>query len=173
MALYKWNVRIAGIGSFPDQIQYMSQDDYDNLSEETKMNGTTYGIIWNWTSDWLTSWEVTSLTKFFRWWWTVISLSWKTINTAWESFTIPADCNIIYINLSQNRSVSQNWWWLWATMVLTKWLPSSQWAHSFHSDGSYYYWLRINATVNWSWHTLTLRWENSSWVISAWSITFC
>ena len=45
MALYKWNVRIAGIGSFPDQIQYMSQDDYNAMSESEKMNGTTYGIV--------------------------------------------------------------------------------------------------------------------------------
>lgn len=45
MALYKWSIRLAGIGSFPDQIQYMSQDDYNALSEEAKMNGTTYGII--------------------------------------------------------------------------------------------------------------------------------
>lgn len=45
MALYKWSTRIAGIGSFPDQIQYMSQDDYDAMSETEKMNGTTYGIV--------------------------------------------------------------------------------------------------------------------------------
>ena len=47
MALYKWSIRLAGIGSFPDQIQYMSQDDYNALSEEAKMNGTTYGIVGN------------------------------------------------------------------------------------------------------------------------------
>lgn len=45
MALYKWDVRIAGIGSFPDQIQYLTQAEYDDLSEEEKMNGTSYWII--------------------------------------------------------------------------------------------------------------------------------
>ena len=46
MALYKWNIRLAGIGSFPDQIQYLTQAEYNALSEEEKMNGTTYGITW-------------------------------------------------------------------------------------------------------------------------------
>ena len=120
MALYKWSIRLAGIGSFPDQIQYMSQDDYNALSEEAKMNGTTYGIIGTAESGWTTYEDVSqyirnhTFSSWTLWDWGVATKDWYVqIKASWNPI------QTLYINWINmwSQSHDNNWWRAYWTPV--------------------------------------------------------
>lgn len=129
MALYKWSVRLAGIGSFPDQIQYLTQAEYDNLSEEEKMNGTTYGITWtaetnnimdslnrwishepleNWTG-WTTI-DIPEWANIIIWW---ADRSWLSPNEWYQSWIVS-----IKFLIDTGRTLVFYWWWDYTTYYL-------------------------------------------------------
>lgn len=129
MALYKWGVRIAGIGSFPDQIQYLSQEEYDALSEREKMNGTTYWIIgdtswwrlsfkfdWSYSVDFTTTWSswdnVIDTVNYDRY--AIVVLDW---DVAFNLMTWPSTSTYDY-NTTNTRMLKMQWrfipaWYYW------------------------------------------------------------
>ena len=144
MALYKWSIRLAGIGSFPDQIQYMSQDDYNALSEEAKMNGTTYGIVGASADPYKES-----LDRVLQWWWE--SDTWDFWN-----ISIPDWCNIVYIRCTWWYSYDNNFWWApW--VILTRWLPGTQYLEMCYDTNS----KRVQIDVDWDAWSITLT--NVAW----------
>lgn len=159
MALYKWSVKLAGIGSFPDQIQYMSQDDYNALSEEAKMNGTTYGIVGN---GWLSYTE--SLKKLFEWGSETTALS---ENPSW-TYGIPDWTNLIYISWYWQHNTS--YWWIWISALFTRWLPNVQ--YLWQTWWNYAWWL-CTVTVDWEGWTVTITRQWQYWDFKDLKMTFC
>lgn len=129
MALYKWDVRIAGIGSFPDQIQYLTQAEYDELSENEKMNGTTYWITgetswwklsfkfdWSYSVDFTTTWNswdnVIDVVSYDRY--AIVVLDW---DVAFNLMTWPSTSTYDY-NTANTRMLKMQWrfipaWYYW------------------------------------------------------------
>lgn len=152
-----------------DEIVYLTQDEYDALSPAEKMNGTHYGIVWDWVSDVLTTAEMTSLARFIHWWWTTIDLAWESINwSTWKIYEIPSDCNIIYINVE--FKTSSNYYCLSWSYLFTRWLDYRQfWADLFGSSSNKWF----TAEVDWDSFELKLRSNDSSDSIYTWHITYC
>lgn len=135
MALYKWSIRLAGIGSFPDQIKYMSQDDYNALSEEAKMNGTTYGIVW-------ASWEnrtYEDVSQYIRchsfcagelWEWNIATKDWYV--QPWA----PGNCSVqqVYINWVTMWWLSHSWYGcvVWYPIRFYEWDEVTWWCKDIY-----------------------------------------
>ena len=162
MALYKWDTLLAGIWApeIPDWIVYLTQAEYDELSEEEKMDGTSYGIIWD-SQD---SSMMASLRRMVFWWWETDNLPLPNGST----IDIPSWCNIIYINWYWSNS---SYWTTSYTVLFARWLPASQ--NIAHASWDYA-WDRITINVDWDNMTVTFA-RAQSWNGSyAWAtITFC
>lgn len=160
MALYKWDVKLAGIGSVPDNIVYLSQSEYDNLSESEKMDGTSYWIIWECSDNEM----LESLRKMITGWWETSSLS---LPSPW-TIEIPSWCNIVYINWYWNN---WNYWYSSFSIILAKWFPSVQ--YIWHSSWDYA-WDCVRVTADWDSRNITFaRVASWSWWYAWATITFC
>ena len=189
MALYKWSTLLAGIWApeIPDWIVYLTQAEYDELSEEEKMNGTNYEIYEQWDSGniltsvirncvgykypkvnlygyidllvvgWWGWWEESD-SRLAAWWW------------GWAWWFI--ECNRLPIKFSTDSYcvVIWNWWWRaakwWNTCfwsIVALWWWNWWWDYACAWSGWSWWWGWWRYSQNWiSWWSWT-QWQWYAW----------
>ena len=161
MALYKWSTLLAGIWApeIPDWIVYLTQAEYDELSEGEKMNGTNYGIVWNADVD-----AINTLKKLISWDTETISLS---TDPSW-TYNMPEWTNLIYISWYWERDTSL--WWCWINVLFARWLPNVQYLwQSWGNDSGRLCTVTVDRD---SWNiTITRKWDY--WNFKDLKMTFC
>lgn len=160
MALYKWSTLLAGIWTpdIPEWMVYLTQQEYDALSEDEKMDWTSYGIIEDGNNA-LTSDMINSIYWVLTWIWkTTTSLS------TGGSWRFPANTNIIHVQWY----ITSWWYWSWTvSLFFTKWLPTNQYVWYWAYSSSYSGYMRFSVDRA----NLTISASSQSWAYPTISVT--
>lgn len=151
--IYKWNEMISWLkwddgkdGKDWAEFRFVTQSEYDALTEEEKMNGITYAIYW--TTQWD---EVVEAWKRFI---NREPLSWEYNKKEDATVAIPAWAKFLYLMVYYNYNTNSEWWttWLYPIKAMQSWVK----ALISHEKPTLY---SITATLNW-WDIVFKRYQN-------------